>query len=47
MPMCDFCGALARPHILLVEENYTEELYRSESAAIAVGEADAIIVLGS
>ena len=45
--MCPACQGLARPHILLFDENYSEKFYKSESAVQFASEADCVLVLGT
>ena len=47
IPMCPACEGLARPHILLFDENYEEKWYKSDTAAQAAEEADCLLVLGT
>ena len=44
---CPDCGSLMRPHVLLFDERYTEELYQSETVQdFATDKADLIITVG-
>jgi len=44
---CPKCGGLARPHILLFDENYNEKHYKSDSAWKTAEKMDCLIVAGS
>jgi len=43
---CPDCGFMMRPHILLFDEMYSQELYRSDEAQIFAEEADLVITVG-
>lgn len=43
---CPDCGSLTRPHILLFDEVYSQELYRSTEAHLAAQDADLVITVG-
>ena len=43
---CPDCGYIMRPHVLLFDEVYSQELYRSEEANDFALEADVIITVG-
>lgn len=43
---CPDCGSPMRPHVLLFDEAYTQELYRSTEAHIFAQEADLVITVG-
>lgn len=43
---CPDCGAFMRPHVLLFDEHYSQELYRSREANEFAMEADLIITVG-
>ena len=43
---CPDCGYMMRPHVLLFDEMYTQELYRSEEAQAWAEEANLIITVG-
>jgi len=43
---CQDCGSLMRPHVLLFDEAYTQELYRSTEAHTFAQEADLVITVG-
>jgi NAD-dependent deacetylase len=47
IPCCYNCGGPARPNILMFDESYTEQFYRSESAYAVALQADCLIVLGT
>lgn len=43
---CPDCGYIMRPHVLLFDEAYSQELYRSEEAHEFAQEADLVITVG-
>lgn len=43
---CPDCGYMMRPHVLLFDEMYTQELYRSEEAQSWAENADLVISVG-
>lgn len=43
---CPDCGYLMRPHVLLFDEVYTQELYRSDEAQGWAGRADLVVTVG-
>jgi len=43
---CPDCGYIMRPHVLLFDEVYSQELYRSEEAHDFAQEADLVITVG-
>lgn len=43
---CPDCGFMMRPHVLLFDEMYTQELYRSEEAQAWAEEAKLVITVG-
>jgi NAD-dependent deacetylase len=43
---CPDCGYLMRPHVLLFDEAYSQELYRSTEAHEFATEADVVITVG-
>ena len=43
---CPDCGSLMRPHVLLFDEYYSQELYRSDEANAWAQETDLIITVG-
>jgi len=43
---CPDCGYMMRPHVLLFDEAYSQELYRSEEAHDFAQEADLVITVG-
>ena len=43
---CPDCGSMMRPHVLLFDEAYSQELYRSEEAHDFATEADLVITVG-
>jgi NAD-dependent deacetylase len=43
---CPDCGYMMRPHVLLFDESYSQELYRSEEAHQFAQEADLVISVG-
>lgn len=46
-PICSTCGLPMRPHMLLLDEYYCEEFYRSSSAIDKALRSDCMIVIGS
>jgi NAD-dependent deacetylase len=44
---CPVCGGMSRPHVLLWDEYYDEELYRAVSALEAADNAAVLIVVGT
>lgn len=43
---CPDCGHMMRPHVLLFDETYSQELYRSNEAHDFASEADVVITVG-
>jgi len=43
---CPDCGYMMRPHVLLFDEQYHQELYRSEEAQVWAEEAHLVITVG-
>ena len=46
-PRCTICGGPMRPHTLLFDEFYREDLYRAETALKRAADTDCMIVIGS
>lgn len=44
--VCPDCGSLTRPHVLLFDEAYSQELYRSREAHEFASKADVVITVG-
>lgn len=44
--VCPRCGAFTRPHALMFDEAYSQELYRSEEATDWADRADVVITVG-
>ena len=47
IPKCPKCRAPMKPHILLFDEIYREDLYRSESASEEALKSDCMIIVGT
>lgn len=44
---CPDCGEPTRPHVLWFDETYDEEHYHWDSAQVAMGHADLLVIVGS